>query len=71
LSEARPAKTLQDLRRNEELTMGIRRSTGKNKKSNRPTDAATVERDGILRQALKDRGRPGAVGNGMRKRPGK
>jgi hypothetical protein len=51
--------------------MGIRRSTSKNKKSNRPTDAATVERDGILRQALKDRGRPGAVGNGMRKRPGK
>jgi hypothetical protein len=51
--------------------MGIRRSTGKNKKSNRPTDAATVEREGILRQALKDRGRPGAVGNGMRTRKGK
>lgn len=51
--------------------MGIRRSSGKNKKSNRPTEAATVERDGILRQALKDRGRPGTVGNGMRKRSGK
>jgi hypothetical protein len=51
--------------------MGIRRSSGKNKKSNRPIEAATVERDGILRQALKDRGRPGTLGNGMRKRPGK
>ena len=39
--------------------MGIRRSTGKNKKSNRPTDAATTEREGVLRRALKDRGRPG------------
>jgi hypothetical protein len=54
-----------------QLTMGIRRSTGKNKKSNRPTDAATVEREEILRQALKDRGRPGAVGNGMGTRQGK
>ena len=42
--------------------MGIRRSTGKNKKSNRPTDAATTEREGVLRRALKDRGRPGAAG---------
>lgn len=51
--------------------MGIRRSTRKNKKSNRPTEAATVERDGILRQALKDRGRSGNFGNGTRERPGK
>jgi hypothetical protein len=50
--------------------MGIRRSTRKNKKSNRPTDAATTEREGVLRRALKDRGRPGAAGNGTRKRPG-
>ena len=50
--------------------MGIRRSTRKNKKSNRPTDAATVEREGILRRAIKDRGRPGAAGNGIGKRPG-
>jgi hypothetical protein len=38
--------------------MGIRKSYGKNKKSNRPTEAATVEREGILRQASKARGRP-------------
>jgi hypothetical protein len=50
--------------------MGIRRSTGKNKKSNRPTDAATTERDVVLRQALKNRGRPGAAGHDMRKRSG-
>jgi hypothetical protein len=37
--------------------MGIRKSYGKNKKSNRPTEAATVEREGILRQASKARGR--------------
>jgi hypothetical protein len=41
--------------------MGIRRSYGKNKKSNRPTEAATVEREGVLRQASKMRGRPGRV----------
>jgi hypothetical protein len=50
--------------------MGIRRSTGKNKKSNRPTDAATTERESVLRRALKNRGRPGAAGNDTRKRPG-
>jgi hypothetical protein len=45
--------------------MGIRKSYGKNKKSNRPTEAATVEREGILRLASKMRGpgrpRPRAV----------
>lgn len=39
--------------------MGIPKSYGKNKKSDRPTEAATVEREGILRQASKTRGRPG------------
>lgn len=39
--------------------MGIRKSIGKNKKSNWPTDAASVEREGILRNAGKTRGRPG------------
>jgi hypothetical protein len=37
--------------------MGIRRSHGKNKKSNRPTDATTVERQDILRRAANVRSR--------------
>ncbi|HWO05383.1 MAG TPA: hypothetical protein VNQ54_11345 [Methylomirabilota bacterium] len=37
--------------------MGIRRSHGKNKKSNEPTDAATVERQDILRRAANVRSR--------------
>ena len=37
--------------------MGIRRSYGKNKKSNRPTDAATVERQDILRRVANVRSR--------------
>ena len=37
--------------------MGIRRSYGKNKKSNRPTDAATVEREDMLRRAANVRSR--------------
>ena len=31
--------------------MGIRKSVGKNKKSNRPTDAASTEREGARRKA--------------------
>lgn len=53
-----------------QLTMGIWRSSGKRRKSHRSTGAATGERDGILRQGLKDLGRPRTPGNGMRKRPG-
>jgi hypothetical protein len=49
--------------------MGIRKSYGKNKKSNRPTEAATVEREGILRRASKERGRPGASQTGAVKLP--
>jgi hypothetical protein len=37
--------------------MGIRRSHGKNKKTNQPTDAATVEREDILRRAANVRSR--------------
>jgi len=37
--------------------MGIRCSYGKNKKSNRPTDATTVERQDILRRAANVRNR--------------
>ena len=37
--------------------MGIRRSDGKNKKSNRPTDATTVERQDLLRRAANVRSR--------------
>jgi hypothetical protein len=37
--------------------MGIRRSYGKNKKSNRPTDATTVERQDILRRVANVRSR--------------
>jgi hypothetical protein len=37
--------------------MGIRRSSGKNKKDNRPTDATTVEGDDILRRAANVRSR--------------
>jgi quercetin dioxygenase-like cupin family protein len=40
--------------------MGIRRSVGKNKKSHRPTEAATVIRVGVLRRASKSHGRPGS-----------
>ena len=35
--------------------MGIRKSVGKNKKSNRPTEAASVEREGARRKADKAR----------------
>ena len=38
--------------------MGIRKSAGKNKKSNRPTDAASVERAGTRRKADKARTAP-------------
>jgi hypothetical protein len=31
--------------------MGIRKSVGKNKKSNRPTEAASLEREGARRKA--------------------
>jgi hypothetical protein len=31
--------------------MGIRKSVGKNKKSNRPTEAASMEREGARRKA--------------------
>jgi hypothetical protein len=37
--------------------MGIRRSSGKDKKSNRPTDATTVERGDMLRRAANVRSR--------------
>jgi hypothetical protein len=37
--------------------MGNRRSDGKNKNSNRPTDATTVERQDILRRAANVRNR--------------
>lgn len=37
--------------------MGIRRSYGRNKKSNRPTDAATVERQDLVRRAANVRSR--------------
>jgi len=37
--------------------MGIRRSHGKNKKSNQPTDAATVGRQDLLRRAANVRSR--------------
>ena len=37
--------------------MGIRRSSGKNKKGNRPTDATTVEREDMLRRAANVRSR--------------
>jgi hypothetical protein len=44
--------------------MGIRRSYGKNKKSNRPTDAATVERQDIVRRATNVRSRFDATRRG-------
>jgi hypothetical protein len=44
--------------------MGIRRSYGKNKKSNRPTDATTVEREDILRRAANVRSRFGGTRRG-------
>ena len=37
--------------------MGTRRSFGKNKKDDRPTDAATVEREDMLRRVAKVRTR--------------
>ena len=37
--------------------MGIRRNHGKSRKSNRPTDATTVERQDILRRAANVRNR--------------
>jgi len=46
--------------------MGIRRSHGKNKKSNRLTDATTVERQDILRRAANVRSRFDST----RRRPG-
>jgi hypothetical protein len=51
--------------------MGIRKSYGKNKKSNRPTEAATVEREGLLRQASKTRRRPGPSQTVAVKLPGR
>ena len=38
--------------------MGIRKSVGKNKKSNRPTEAVAVKRDEIQRKAAMDEARP-------------
>jgi hypothetical protein len=38
--------------------MGIRKSVGKNKKSNRPTEAASVEREGARRKADNARAAP-------------
>jgi len=38
--------------------MGVRKSVGKNKKSNRPTEAASVEREGVRRKADKARTAP-------------
>jgi hypothetical protein len=38
--------------------MGIRKSVGKNKKSNRPTESASVERAGARRNADKARTAP-------------
>jgi len=38
--------------------MGIRKSVGKNKKSNRPTEAASVEREGARRKANNARTAP-------------
>ena len=38
--------------------MGIRKSVGKNKKSNRPTEAASAERAGTRRKADKTRAAP-------------
>lgn len=38
--------------------MGIRKSVGKNKKSKRPIEAATVEREAIVRRAAKARREP-------------
>jgi hypothetical protein len=37
--------------------MGIRKSTGKNKKSKKRTDAVAVRRDEIQRKAAMDRGK--------------
>jgi hypothetical protein len=51
--------------------MRIRKSYDKNKKSNRPTEAATVEREGVLRQASKTHGRPGPSQTGAVKLPGR
>ena len=50
--------------------MGIRRSYGKSKKSNRPTEAATVEREGVLRRALRSHLRPAPAQTGAVKPPG-
>jgi hypothetical protein len=44
--------------------MGIRRSSGKNKKSDRPTDGTTVEREDILRRAANVRSRFGSTRGG-------
>lgn len=55
--------------------MRIRRSSGKNKKDDRPTDAATVEREDMLRRVANVRSRfdttrrgPAAGGTGGRAR---
>jgi hypothetical protein len=45
--------------------MGIRRAYGKNKKSNRPTDATTVERQDILRRAANVRSRFDSTRRGL------
>jgi quercetin dioxygenase-like cupin family protein len=49
--------------------MGIRRSIGKNKKSNRPTAPATVKREGVLRRASRSHVRPGPSRTGAVKVP--
>ena len=38
--------------------MGVRKSVGKNKKSKRPIEAATVEREATMRRAAKARREP-------------
>lgn len=50
--------------------MGIGRNYGRNKKSDRPTEAATVERAGALRRALRSYLRPVPAQTGAVKPPG-
>jgi hypothetical protein len=45
--------------------MGIRRSSGKNKKDDRPTDAATVEREDMLRRVANVRSRFDSTRRGL------
>jgi hypothetical protein len=46
--------------------MGIRRGYGKNKKSNRPTDATTVERQDLLLRAANVRNRFDSTRRGLK-----